>query len=29
MRTIKFQAPIKDGVVHIPATYQHLQNQKK
>ena len=29
MYAVEFQAPIKNGVVHIPKQYQQLQDTKK
>ncbi len=29
MYAVKFQAPIKNGIVHIPKQYQEIQNNKK
>ena len=29
MYAIEFQAPIKDGIVHIPKQYQEIQNNTK
>ena len=29
MQTIEFQATIKNGIVHIPEKYKHLQENKQ
>jgi hypothetical protein len=29
MYTVKFQAPIENGIVHIPKQYQEIQDTKK
>ena len=29
MYAVEFQAPIKDGIVHIPKQYQDIQNTKE